>query len=107
MMNINRLLKWFLVLTFVSSAFSSASGQLPSIPEYRLDLRIDYDTKKLYGTCEITISNRTEEPIKTIPVMLYRLLTIKNVEDENNVRLSFDTKIISISGWEQIQVNFT
>ena len=93
-------------LTSVSYAFSSDAKQLPNTLEYKLDLRIDYDTKKLYGKCEITISNETKEPIENIPVLLYRLLSVKNIENEDNVSLPYSQEVISISGWEEIQVNF-
>ncbi len=101
-----RLLACFVVLIIMSSAYSSGTEQLPATLEYDLDLKIDYNTKKLYGTCEITISNITEEPIKNVPVLLYRLLSVKNVKDENNIPISFVQEVVSIKNWEQIQVNF-
>ena len=45
-MNIKELLIFFISLTFVSSTLSSDVNQLPSTLEYKLDLRIDYNTKK-------------------------------------------------------------
>jgi hypothetical protein len=101
-----KLLIFLISLTFVSFAFSSDVNRLPNTLEYKLDLRIDYGTKKLYGKCEITISNETNQPIETVPILLYRLLSVKNVENKNNVSLPFTQKVISISGWEEIQVNF-
>jgi len=105
-MIIKKLLISFITLTFVSFAFSADANELPKILEYKLNLRIDYGTKKLYGKCEITISNETNQPIGTVPVLLYRLLSVKNVENENSVPLPFNQEVVSISGWEEIQVNF-
>ena len=101
-----KLLACFSVLIITSPAYSSGIEHLPATLEYNLDLKIDYNTQKLYGTCEITMSNITEEPIKNVPVLLYRLLSVKSVKDGNNVPLSFGQEVVSIYNWEQIQVNF-
>ena len=106
MMTIKKISIFYFLLLFVSFASSSDENKLPATLEYKLDLRIDYVKKKLYGKCELTILNRTNQPIENIPILLYRLLTVKNVKDESNASLSFSQKVISISGWEQIQVNF-
>ena len=95
-----KLLTLLTSLTLVSFSFSSNVNRLPNTLEYNLDLRIDYGTKKLYGQCEITISNETNRPIETVPILLYRLLSIKNVENVNGVSLPFSQNVISISGWE-------
>ena len=105
-MNIKELLIFFISLTFVSSTLSSDVTQLPSTLEYKLDLRIDYNTKKLYGSCEMTIANETDQAIEDIPILLYRLLSVKNVKNENNIPLHFTQNVTSIIDWEQIQVNF-
>jgi hypothetical protein len=94
------------MLTTASWIFSSEANQLPKTLAYKLDVRIDYDAEKLNGKCEITLSNGTSQPMAQIPILLYRLLTVKSVENENNKPLPFTQKVISISGWEKIQVNF-
>ena len=91
---------------FVPFAFSSSVNQFPNTLEYKLDLRIDYDTKKLFGICEMKISNETDDPIKEIPILLYRLLTVNSVVSEYDESLPYSQSITSISGWEEIQVNF-
>ncbi len=73
MMITKRLLACFVMLIIMSPTYSSGIEQLPATLVYNLDLKIDYNTKKLYGTCEITISNITEEPIKNVPVSLDHL----------------------------------
>lgn len=104
---ITKLLQIFWLSTgIVSFTFSSGVKQLPSTLEYKLDLRIDYDAKKLFGICEMKISNETDNPIKNVPILLYRLLTVKSVENEHDESLPYSQSIISISGWEQIQVNY-
>ncbi len=96
----------FILSASVSFAFDSNANLLPKTLEYKLDLRIDYSTDKLYADCEITISNDTNRPIEKIPILLYRLLTVKSVENENNISLPFTQKVVSVSGREKLQVNF-
>ena len=79
---------------------------VPTALEYRLDVKLDYSTKKLYGTCEITFSNGTDRTIEHVPILLYRLLSVTGAGDENHMALPYTQKIVSISGWEQIQVNY-
>jgi aminopeptidase N len=103
-------MKWILViqvmLALVGYAYCADADQLPTAIEYRLDLKIDYSTKKLYGTCEITFSNGADSPMEHVPILLYRLLSVNSVENENSTTLPYTQKIVSISGWEKIQVNY-
>ncbi len=93
-----KLLIFLILLCLVSFAASSNVKQLPRTLEYRLELRIDFSTEKLYAKCEITISNNTNQPIEQIPILLYRLLTVKSVENENNIAWPFSQKVISDLG---------
>ncbi len=105
-MTYKKLAIFLVYLTLASFAVCQDINNLPETNEYRLDLRIDYSKHKLFGKCEITISNDTKHPIAQIPILLYRLLTVKNVENESSEPLPFTQEVVSISGWEEIQVNF-
>jgi hypothetical protein len=105
-MNANKLFILFVIINSVTLTFSRGADQLPKTIGYRLDLRIDYPNDKLYGKCEITISNGTNQPIEKIPVLLYRLLSVKSVENEMSMPLPFLQKITNITGWEKLQVNY-
>lgn len=87
-------------------AYGADPDPLPVATEYRLDLKIDYRTKKLYGICELTFSNEADGPIKHVPLLLYRLITVTGAADGNHAALHFTQKVVGISGWEQIQVNY-
>jgi hypothetical protein len=95
-----------ILLLLPSIALGLDPGLLPKTLAYQLDVRIDYDKEKLYGTCAITIAIETDQPIKQIPILLYRLLTVKSVVNENNISLPFSQRVVSITDWEQIQANF-
>jgi aminopeptidase N len=94
------------LLALVSSVFSADPTPMPTTLAYRLELKIDYGTKKVYGRCGITISNETEQAMEKVPVLLYRLLSVNQVEGGQGGSLPFSQNVVSISGWEQIQVNF-
>jgi aminopeptidase N len=82
-----------------------AAEMLPGILEYNLDLKIDYETEKLHGLCEITLLNRLDRPIERIPLLLYRLMTVTSVENEKQQTLAYTQTVTSVSGWEKLQVN--
>jgi aminopeptidase N len=95
-----------LTLTLPAALLSGTTDELPATLRYRLDLKLDYRNERIMGTCEITILNDTDHPMDQIPVLLYRLLTVKSVKEENGTPLSFTQDIVSIKGWEKLQVNY-
>ena len=105
-MNTTRRLIYFILLSSVILTSNFGASQLPNTLAYQLNLRIDYNNDKLFGKCEITISNETNQPIEQVPILLYRLLSVQSVENEKNMLLPFTQKVISISGWEKLQVNY-
>jgi len=74
--------------------------------DYKLDYRVDYESKKLYCEGELTVLNPAREPAGRIPLLLYRLLTLKSVTDQDGASLPFVHTVVSFSDWEQLQVNF-
>ena len=99
----------YVLISFALAAAASGrdTGPLPGILEYNLDLKIDYETEKLAAECGITLINRSDRPIERIPVLLYRLMTVTSVENENRQPLACTQTVTSVSGWEKLQVNFT
>lgn len=84
----------------------NAPKELPSTIRYSLDLKLDFVNEKIMGTCELTILNDSDHPMNQIPVLLYRLLTVRSVKGANGIPLTFNQDIVSITGWEKLQVNF-
>ncbi|MBN2412428.1 hypothetical protein JXQ31_12125 [candidate division KSB1 bacterium] len=89
-----------------SLLFASDADPLPKTLAYNLDMSIDYETEKLFAHCEITFSNNSDRSIGYIPLLIYRLLTVSSITDKDNNELPFTQKIVSVSGWEKLQVNF-
>jgi len=76
-----------------------------SIIHYELDLSIDYSVEKIFGRAGLTIMNISDKPISSVPLLLYRLLAVESVEDENSEPLLFEQKIVSYTDFEKQQVN--
>jgi len=96
-------------LTFASQlqaqGFSDRELILKTV-DYKLDLTIDYENEKILGNCQLTVFNPSEQPIRQIPLTLYRLLKVTSVKDEQGADLSFTQQVLSFEDWEQLQVNY-
>jgi hypothetical protein len=93
-----------LLLTAISAS-SQQTQRVPGTSEYYLDMRVDYNSGKIYAKGLITVFNNTPSPLNRIPVLLYRLLSVRSVKS-GDTTLTFDQRIVSIEGWEKLQVNF-
>ena len=78
---------------------------LPDTLSYDLKIEVDYDKEKIFCDCGLTIQNPTEEPIDTIPLILYRLLDVTSITDKNGNKINYSQDIVKFSDWEQFQVN--
>ena len=73
---------------------------------YVMHTTVDYENEKLISSCELTLTNPSKETISTIPLLLYRLLKVNSVTDENGNRLPFTQHVVSFDDWKVYQVNF-
>lgn len=73
---------------------------------YDLDVRVDYEDRKLFSACRLTVSNPTEEAVDHVPLLLYRLLRITSVRDPGRNALSFTQQVLSFEDWEALQINY-
>ena len=85
--------------------FSDQSSFLKTV-NYNLNVKVDFQEKKLYSVCKLTLLNPTNEKIQTIPLLLYRLLNVSSVKDENGKLLPFRQRIKVFEDWDVLQVNF-
>lgn len=114
--------KYFGIVTFVSMILLwGCSGQdlrkeipslqdleidvLPAAVNYRLDVDVDYQQKKVFATCGLTVRNPSEESMKVIPLNLYRLMDVTGVTDEKGDPVGFEQKVLKYKDWEAFQVN--
>jgi len=74
--------------------------------DYKLDLKVDYKSEKIFANCQLTVLNPSEQSIWQIPLTLYRLMKVTSVENEEEADLSFTQQVTSYEDWEKLQVNY-
>ena len=90
-----------------SVSSSSLSGlDLVSTIAYDLNIIVDYDNEKIEATCGLTVENRFQHPVSRLPLVLYRLMRVASVEDEQGRKLDFSQQVVSYEDWDKFQANF-
>jgi hypothetical protein len=72
---------------------------------YELDIKVDYKAEKVFGKCLLTINNPSEKSVTHIPLILYRLLKVTAITDEQGTSIPYQQNVLSFEDWEQLQVN--
>lgn len=98
------ILTWH-TLPLKGQSFSEAEIRLQP-KDYKLDIKIDYDEERLYGKCQLTITNPTIEPVQMVPLVLYRLMRVTKITDEHGKALPYKQQVLSYEDFEALQVNY-
>jgi len=98
----------FIVGSVAATQAQSYSDKKPQLvpTRYDLDVTVDYENSKLISTCTLTITNRSNESVKTIPFTLYRLINVRSIRDENGRPMSFTQRVTTFEDWDIYQANF-
>lgn len=72
---------------------------------YDLGLRFDFEAEKLFAECRLTVLNPSTAPVDKIPLILYRLLKVTAITDEEGQALPFSQRIAAFEDWDRMQVN--
>ena len=98
---------FILILTcpVFSQQFSSKTLVLKTT-RYELDVKVDYEAEKIFGSCRLTVHNPSDEAISEIPLLLYRLLKVTAITDEKGAAIPYQQKVLSFEDWEQLQANY-
>jgi hypothetical protein len=70
-----------------------------------LDLSVDYGRGTISGTAMLTLRNTTDQPVRTIPLLLNRLMTVSQVKDRAGVSYPFEQRIVVFQDDSSRQVN--
>jgi hypothetical protein len=73
--------------------------------DYTIDFFVDYDKEKISADCRFTVHNPTKEPIKNIPVLLYKEFKVLSLKDERGQKRPFTQEIIPFADWDKLKVN--
>ena len=81
-------------------------SQVLKTTHYGMKIGIDYDKERLTNSCSMTIKNDGDFSISTIPIQLYRLMTIDSLSAVSSNKITFKQRIETYRDWDQMQVNF-
>ncbi len=96
----------FLMALLLALPFGKAEGQVILTPtRYEMELDVDYAAEELYGAVRLTVHNPSTEPVSRASLLLYRLMQVRSVRDEQGRDLLFDQAVVSIDDFAQLQVN--
>ncbi len=72
---------------------------------YDLELSFDFNNSTLQGINKMKIINTSNDTIKQIPILLYRLMKADAINDENGNSLTFSQKVEQFEDFPPLQAN--
>lgn len=72
---------------------------------YEMDITVCYETNTMHASCLLTVKNTSDSSAETLPLMLYRLLSVGEVTEDSGHALSFVQQETSIEGIPQWEIN--
>ena len=87
-------------LTAVVLLHGLAAGVQAVCPtHYELDMEIDYASQTLSSFVGITLANGTQEPVREISLVLYRLQRVRSVTDSDGNELNFTQTVVGLDDY--------
>ncbi len=71
-----------------------------------LQVSVDYEQDRLEGVARMTVSNAGGGPVRRIPLLLNRLMTVARVTDAAGHALRFSERVVRFSDDSKLQVEF-
>ncbi len=93
-----------IALLFSLSNILKAQNPYGDLKNYDLDIKIDYQKRKLFVTSELTILNETGKEISNIPIILYRLLKVTSIVIDGEP-ITYSQEVKSFDDFDVLQVN--
>jgi len=75
------------------------------VSHYDLELSFNFKEGILNGICDVKIENKSDSLITEIPFLLYRLMKVTSVQDQQGQGLNFIQSVVSFNDFEKLQVN--
>lgn len=87
-------------------ATHEATAQVVLSPtHYELGLEVDYATEVLRGTARIVVENPSTQPVRQASLLLYRLLQVRTVRNDQGGNLPFSQAVVAFDDVGKLQVN--
>ncbi|MBS1716637.1 MAG: hypothetical protein JSS72_02765 [Armatimonadetes bacterium] len=89
----------------IFQALAGAQANVPRTTHYDLKYKIDFESQRLKAEAVVSLRNDSKSEIKTVPILLYRLLKFDAVKGERGNHLTFHQEVVSDEGEPQLQIN--
>jgi aminopeptidase N len=87
-------------------ATGEAGAQVVLSPtRYELGFELDYAAEVLRGTARIVVENPSTEPVRNASLLLYRLLRVRTVRNDQGRDLGFSQAVVAFEDFGKLQVN--
>lgn len=85
----------------------TAANELHLRPtRYELDLQVDYQAEVIRGVVRLSLENQASEPTVTVPLLLYRLMSVTAARDDAGRALKVRQEVVSFEDWPKLQVTY-
>ena len=71
-----------------------------------LRIRLDYPNERLIGVARLAITNGSAGPVRSVPLLLNRLLSVRKVTEWSGRELPFRERVVRFSDEPKLQVEF-
>ncbi|MFW6275285.1 MAG: M1 family aminopeptidase [bacterium] len=75
------------------------------VDHYDLELSFDFKKEILKGVCNVTIENKSDSSVAEIPFLLYRLMKVTSVQNQEGNDIDFVQRVVSFDDFDKLQVN--
>jgi len=96
----------FILLVFLSTNVMSQDKIPLATDHYHLKLSFDFTKQTMQASCAMTIINQSDAIVKQVPVLLYRLLNVESVSNQEGKPLPFIQTVTQFEGFPKLQVNW-
>lgn len=72
---------------------------------YHLKLSFDFPNELLKGICQMSITNHADTAVSQLPLLLYRLMQVESVSDQQGKQLPFSQVITHYKEFPKLQLN--
>jgi hypothetical protein len=88
---------------FLIQPILATPSDLPAVTHYKLDVRFQLGERRISALATLSIKNTTETSHGRLPFLLYRLLTVEQVNDHAGLPLTFTQDVVQLGGEPSLQ----
>lgn len=95
-----------LLITFLTFTQSHSQEAYPIVPNhYNLSLSFNFEEETLQGTCELKVTNQSNQTTEEVSFLLYRLMKVYEIHNKEGAALPYTQQVTEFDDFGQLQVN--